>query len=529
MRKYLFLAVAALGFAACAEKGLDNGPVQNGELEQSYVAITLAADDMTTKADGQYEVGLDAEREVMSAYVFFFKDNEPFLVKFDGSTSTNEGPNNYLDVAPLAGNAQGMKNVSDIKDAVLVLQNYKGEYPNKILAVLNWTPTEATYSLPELKEIVDGIRTTDGFIMSNAVYANSNKKVVDAVALTVDNIAKNPADAKANPVTINVERVAAKVTFKVTPNTANGDVNDNNGKRFNIGKNVDGDIYAQILGYELYNANDQSYLLKRIDPTWAEETIGFPWNNVSWRRSYWANSYEPAEYPNNSFEWNNPNSDYSIDTPVYCGENTSANNTKVVVKAQLQRYGGAAVEIVNWYGKDYVGEDHLKAVVANTLKNKYFSSTDETNYIGLADTDLMCVLRGGDENAYEVYFRLSTAASGKIWYEYKNGTYEKIDNAAALNAKLDDIQPALVYKNGMTYYFMDIKHLGDEDSDAEFGVVRNHVYSINITDINGYGTPVYDPTYDFVTPEVPDPVTSYVAAQINILSWRVVANDYELK
>ena len=47
MIKYLFLAVAALGFAACAEKDV-NGPVQNGELEQSYVAITLAADGMTT-------------------------------------------------------------------------------------------------------------------------------------------------------------------------------------------------------------------------------------------------------------------------------------------------------------------------------------------------------------------------------------------------------------------------------------------------------------------------------------------------
>ena len=91
MKKYLFLAVAALGFAACAEKGLDNGPVQNGELEQSYVAITLAADDMNTKATNgnDYEEGLAAERKVESAYVFFFKDGAAFPVKFDGTTSTN--------------------------------------------------------------------------------------------------------------------------------------------------------------------------------------------------------------------------------------------------------------------------------------------------------------------------------------------------------------------------------------------------------------------------------------------------------
>ena len=104
----------------------------------------------------------------------------------------------------------------------------------------------------------------------------------------------------------------------------------------------------------------------------------------------------------------------------------------------------------------------------------------------------------------------------------------KIADAATLNASLDDIQPALVYRNGMTYYYMDIKHLGNKDKVGEFGIVRNHVYSVNITDINGFGTPVYEGTHDFVKPEKPEPVTSYVAAQINILSWRVVANDYEL-
>ena len=91
MKKYLFLAVAALGFAACAEKGLENNAA-TGELEESYVAITLAADDMNTKAEGgKYEEGLDEERAVKSAYVFFFKDGVAFPVKFDGTTSTNEG------------------------------------------------------------------------------------------------------------------------------------------------------------------------------------------------------------------------------------------------------------------------------------------------------------------------------------------------------------------------------------------------------------------------------------------------------
>jgi hypothetical protein len=51
---------------------------------------------------------------------------------------------------------------------------------------------------------------------------------------------------------------------------------------------------------------------------------------------------------------------------------------------------------------------------------------------------------------------------------------------------------------------------------------------VNISDITGYGTPIYDPSMEFITPESPEDIVSYVAAQIKILSWRVVAGDYPL-
>ena len=120
MKKYLFLAVAALGFAACAEKGLDkNGPEQNGELEQSFVAITLAADDMATKAGtdpvGEYEDGTPQERRVLSAHVLFFDEaGQAFPVTRDNK--------NYLTVLSEDGFSEetNIDNVSDIQKAVLV-------------------------------------------------------------------------------------------------------------------------------------------------------------------------------------------------------------------------------------------------------------------------------------------------------------------------------------------------------------------------------------------------------------------------
>lgn len=523
MKKYLFLAIAALGLAACAEKGLDNnGPANNGELEQSYVAITLAAEDLNTKAaDGVYAEGTTEERAVKSAYVFFFKDGAAFPVKFDGTTSTNTGANNYLKV-DLTGNTVDMPNVSDVKDAVLVLQNYKGEYPNQIVAVLNWDPTaKASYTFDELKTKIAGLgNDTNGYVMSNAVYANKNNKIVDAVDLSIANIGKTEAEALANPVTIHVERVAAKVVF----------TSANNGK-FAVEKEIEGKpVYAQIKGFELYNDYQESWLIKRIDPTWTD--LGFNWNDADWFRSYWAQSLGSA-FEQNTFAWDTDNT--AIDAFVYCGENTrtwTANNdvrTKVVVKAQLVDADGNPFEVVNWYGKDYIGEDNLLKVVANTLKNTYYSSADNANYTGLTPDDIQCVDRAEtDAKAYEVYFQLSTAGANKTWYKKNaDGTYTYVD-VPSLNAALAEVQPALVYNDGMTYYWTEIKHLGAPDSTTEYGIVRNHVYKVNITDITGYGTPVYDGTTDFINLEKPEDITTYVAAQINILSWRVVANDYEL-
>ena len=520
MKRFLVLALAAIAFAACAEKSEENGLVQNGEMEQSYVAVTLAADDLNSRADdGKYEEGRAEERKVESAYVFFFKDGAAFPVTDDGTTSTNTGSKNYLPVA-LTGSTSGMDNVSDIKDAVLILKNYKGEYPNQIVAVLNWDPTaQSSYSLENLKTKIANLgNDTTGYVMSNAVYANKAKQTVDAVALSIDNIGKTEAAALANPVKIYVERVAAKVVFTAK----------DNGK-FAVEKEIEGKpIYAQIKGFELYNDYQESWLIKRIDPTW--DGLGFNWNDADWFRSYWAQSLGKA-FDENTFAWTTENT--AIGGYVYCGENTrdwttADVRTKVVVKAQLVDADDAPVEVVNWYGKDYIGEDTLKNVVANTLKSVYFTSADATTFTGLTPDDIKCVDRlVTDAKAYEVYFQLSDAGKAKTWYQYVGGQYTAID-VDALNTALAEVQPALVYNDGMTYYWLDIKHLGAAGSTAEYGIVRNHVYKVNITDITGYGTPVYDGTSDFINLEKPEDIVTYVSAQINILSWRLVENDYNL-
>ena len=98
--------------------------------------------------------------------------------------------------------------------------------------------------------------------------------------------------------------------------------------------------------------------------------------------------------------------------------------------------------------------------------------------------------------------------------------------AAMINSTLankDIVDRALVWKSGMTYYFYEIKHLENQK-----GVVRNHIYDTKVTKITGLGTPVYNPD-EIIYPEKPNENDHYIAAKINILSWRIIKDDYELE
>jgi hypothetical protein len=137
MKKYLFLAIALLGLASCAKDDLADGnkPIHSREVEESYIAINLSAADIT-RADGDdgYLDGTEAERAVKSAYFFFFDgDGKPFPVNvkegaIDKPGSTNDI--NYLSavIDPTVGSAT--PNISDIKNAVLLLKTYQGKYPS---------------------------------------------------------------------------------------------------------------------------------------------------------------------------------------------------------------------------------------------------------------------------------------------------------------------------------------------------------------------------------------------------------------
>lgn len=519
-------------------------PINKGELERSYISVSLKSDD-STRAGDEFEYGEVAERYVENVHFFLFKHDESafpvngvsgknYLSFTIESSGTQPGE---------SGEANEGPNVSDVKDKVLIFNNYKGEYPAYIVAVLNWDAKhiQPSYTLNALYNTLAVIRNDNNhFVMSNSVYADMSGKAIYATPLRIDNIAKSEEEAKANPVEIYVERASAKVEV-----VAKGDVAAKEAT-YNIATSVDDiALYAKVINWELHNDYRHSILLKHIYPDkWGMASeIGFLWNDPNRYRSYWAASYVGGFPADNHFNWAEgfaPNADVA-----YCGENTRAvekdsegnitsnPRTKAIIKAQIVNESGEPVEVAVWFGHKYYGEAAVRTEIASLLSSElYYSEGGEHKGIGAADLKAVAgneAPQDADIKAFEVFFQLSDKAMTKEWFTYSHNEGYVAATAEAINTRLAQVEPALLYKSGMTYYYTDIKHLGGSDSASEYGVVRNHIYKVNISKISGLGTPVPDEDIDFDTPERPVDVNSYVAAEVRILSWKVVKNEYNVE
>lgn len=552
MKKYLFLAIALLGMASCTNDDIADGnkPIHGGEVETSYIAINLNAAD-NTRADEDYQDGLPAERAVKAAYFFFF-DAEGNAFPVTGSPATGEGPTDGINwiSANLQDLGQGANpNVSDIKDAVLVLSTYVGEYPSQIVAVLNWAPTPNTaYSLNDLYAATNIQGVGDGFVMSNAVYANGTNAVV-GTPLAGTNIFKSPADALANPITIHVERIAAKVTVtskSVTENRFQVKKNSNNVSVTIGGSNID--VYVQVKGWELHNDFTQSKLLKQINPEWND--LGFTWNDSPYFRCYWAESLAFNEIGSNNFpetfsralgkQSDVNDGTYAYNTYTYVGENTlydttdngsTANCTKVILKAQLQQKDGEVFKplaLARWYTTYYAGTEDLLKAVANTIKYQYcWEEDDKYTYISYED---LTVKQEGNL----VKFQLSSTVEDRSWYVINSDKTYTQKSKDEMNALLGGLEKALYYEDGYTLYYIDIAHLGNLNNNipeaGDYGVVRNHIYNVVLNSFGGFGSPVYVPgSGNLEYPDDPTDVKDYVSAEVRILSWRLVNQTVDVQ
>lgn len=141
---------------------------------------------------------------------------------------------------------------------------------------------------------------------------------------------------------------------------------------------------------------------------------------------------------------------------------------------------------------------------------------------------------------------------GKYIYALLNNKYEQVvyssDNDQKASNNLNYINYQLLsgcgiargFNGGKAYFNVSIKHLGFSrannpnkdknvsDSDfnweavqsGDFGVVRNHTYTIEATSIGGLGNAIPDPSVPIVPPTEPE--ANYIGAKIIVLNWAIV-------
>ena len=531
IKSLLIGMLASTAFVACTNdvETVENGADAKGE--KSYLAVNLNYAGVNSRAEGEttnFVTGSAAENAVNNVSFFFFNAaGEAYVVTGTGSNRLDKG---YEELTVNSGNV----NVEEISKPILVIEESDQVPPQKIVAVLNCPISETNISLSALQSkvgayntiTVEGDNAGTYFVMSNSVYkhAVTGEEVV-ATDIPASSISSDATTAKANPVTIYVERVAAKVT--VSANYTTGNTAFSTGVKTSENK----DIYAKITGWEVVNAKTQTRLLKDIDPAWT-----YTWFNDAVNfRSYWAEN-TADENIKRSLSWGMTNESYryyyeNTDVTTVDEETTTqleGNQSYLLVKAEFVDAAtdgkSLAGKIAEWYGAKYT-LDALKKQFADAVATQIFVKTGDKTAVSIKPEHITFFQEedDADEKRYLCYAMLNPETTKGLVFVSgvnENGEFDTLE-ADDIKTILATIRPAKIWEAG-GYYYLPIAH-----NSTVNGLVRNHVYQMNINGITGLGTPVYDPK-KLIKPEKPTDDESFIAAEIKVLSWKVVNNGVVL-
>lgn len=573
-----------LGACSSSDDLKDGGATANEG--KSYIAVNIKSVGTAgagTRADynqggGTYEDGTENEGAISKVRFFFFNS--------DGSAYIMKNKDvNYLELdasVSSAGEAGHLQTIEGKTTAMLVIEGETKTAPAYMIAVVNPKTLskleDKAYRESQLRDAFTdnsfvkittdgtGNKQYDGFVMSNSVYAENGARV--CASSVSGHVEENSEAATKNPVDIYVERVVAKATTNV--NTDKGweqiaSGADNGKYKIKVGKiNIDAehekDVYAVVQGWGLADENGTAELEKQIDVSsssnWTSAILGIdPWTSPDYHRCFWSSSVPFTVSSGTNPIVNHKFSDFTTqfgttplytcpNTPTYEEYNTQKINekpydntlTKVLVAAKLVYYdddnNSHPADICKYRGMQILGAKNVLTQVAKDYSDYWtVDKNDPNKHILLAPEDLEYTrtdLAGADPlKSYEV--RPVLKAGVKVYKKKSDGTgsFETTDSNDELNASLAQ-SPVQVRKDGMTYYYTPIRHLAQNKTEmGYYGVVRNHSYRITINTISGFGTPVYDPKEE-IDPVIPKDTETFLAARINVLSWRVVPSSVDL-
>lgn len=556
--KYLALAFAALTLGACtSDDVVSTGGGKDDGNATGYLsfAINLPSMSGNTRAGwgdtGVFDDGEESEYAVRDARVYFI-NSEGTIIQTSTPVLSWTGTPSDANVTKVSAVVTLESPLTD-PASVLVVLNPSSKLPavtdnttkySEFNAAIATTAATDFCTINKTSKIAENIMMTNAPIVEDDTSegASAGDKIVQTlVPITASDIKKTEEESVANPVTVYVERVLAKVTVSSTGMTGPEDAT------------------FSVLGWEIDNTNTTTYPVRNTD-FYAEGEKDFL-TDSKWALSNVNRFYGTATYPVRTYFAEDPN--YSTDAtfaldndgskatltesqPGYCLENTfdlsrqiGTQATRVLLKASYAPKFGAGESSFSGALSGYTAGD--KFFIMGSQPATLYSAQELAKIIEaeVVKDDLydFTISQGKTPDVDETKLK-AAAATNKLAITadlFKDGAVTGDSDAFS---ELTDALMIKVYDPSATYYEIPIKHFGDALTPwttgsygtnekaylGRYGVVRNNWYEINIKSVSGPGDPV-PPTPD--GGQI-DKDTRYISFTINILSWAKRSQDVHL-
>lgn len=539
--------------------------------------------------EGDYVFGSDAEHNVNSADFFFFDVNGRYITRanvWKTSSDTNKPNIEYM-----GANTLVLRNLSkdNLPVWVITVLNAPSTFAQEV-ETNNYTMQQLAKLPFAIKTGDNFVMSTTSFFDATDTERYDNDHYYATRLKTTDFMTEVPSadDVKNNAVEIYVERLAAK--FQITGLKQNGvfpvEVTVAGDPNTSDDPNVeDGDIpsastklYVKILGYGLSGQETESNLSKNLDG-FTSASLWEGWNHPEFYRSYWGKSRSYGETAPALEYTTFAEAKNTVTEPIYGVETTNSvanlqtdatsKNLKVNLVTNViftaQVFSDEActegVDLVEYNGVYFTKGQYMKYVLGKLLASdglKYWKNETSTEtelpdggkktvytYEPLTIDDFTCdwtAANTGETGAILIEYK--PAEGTTIWKngpDWKEGDKKTAATANDVNAELaefNESSTATAFNNGAMFYNVPVEHLLSTNQqnnykinkEGEYGIVRNHWYQLNVTKLISLGHGVFQPDGDNAEELIPgDKDVKYaLAAQINILSWKIVQQSVEL-
>lgn len=545
------------------------------------------AGESTTADSGnsfEYENGSDDENAISAEKLrFFFYDAYGNPFQMTGTNINSESISTNM-IKPVEITSNNVNNTTtEVKNAVLVLGKAVGagyggaDIPAKVICVANASEDllKQYYENKSLEEVTNAVhdKVTDGtagsFVMTSSTYWDNGK--VYWSEITANNIKSTPEAATASPVMIYIERLAARVDVTTYPTDAYIYNSDNQSEKMTISYmkwdptteqvvEVQGaKIKAQTTGWNVNTLAKKSFGIKNIS-NFSDSNNGdnyFFTNLADWNvgvRSFWSSTLngdtqQSATTPELFIPQAEEENDQSLNLTTQKGKYIFANTADPLLQGTSGRGNSSFRGKVNFArtyatkvlvgAKLYIedpaeGAEATQANEQNEFNMMYWGGAYYTpealcrniaRWEGKPDDAVVFVRGNGSGNKSatdkEQHFNV------KFYWKSGATTGTMVNESEVTPNNAIDIDPAL-YWNGMCYYIINIsnkmKATAKTGQPEMYGVMRNHIYQYKLTKFVGLGTPVSNPEAET---DVENPAfgETFVAAQLNVLNWRIVAHE----